>query len=229
MPGVFMDAITNVTYDETVSRNEGIVFRWLATFRVFCLALPFGIMCADPAHACMSHETFPVYWNQPPLFPKSDIVILRVTLEANTQANPDRAFTSSCDGPAYVFKVTEVLHGAFSGKEIAVVLPVSGEIYNQPADGHTRIVVGRILPDAPFGDRFIVTEANVATGEFDTPVAIQTTAGRSSLPVLDFREPPEGRIIVLLSRPDVWFNLVLALSLGALFIGAVWLLRGRAR
>lgn len=202
--------------------------RLLAVFSIIVCAT-----VAQPAHACMLISTYPAFWNHAPLFPEADDLVVRVALQANTIPENDAGYWTSCDGGAYVFDVLEVLHGEFDGGEIAVVLPSSGGFYNEPDYGETRILVGKLRPAIRFGERTLITnvhelKAALEADRYDVPVESKTIGAPSTLPVLEFREPPEGRFVMqamtVLSVGLGWLIVGLPILIGLVFIiGATWL------
>lgn len=172
--------------------------RALATFAALaCL----GGALAPAASACLVNKTHHAFWLSPPSQPRADEVVLRVVFKARTMTalSDDRPYRTSCDGGAFVFTVTEVLHGGFAGKEIAIVHDMPGAFANAPKVGETRIVVGRLAPAEQFEPQYILLPHPERRMQHLTDVLVdylrRTVGPAARLPVLETREPPETPLI----------------------------------
>jgi hypothetical protein len=198
---------------------------------------------AAPAHACMWHEVYGVFWDQKPLFPRGDEVVLRVeptgaalpalpSSDLNVIAPPggsasreEGMFRTSCDGRADVFKVVEVLHGVFDGSEIAIVYPATGDPFDAPAKGERRIVVGRVLPAVQLEERHVSNSVELGRlierreadwSDLSDRLVSERVAGPSSIPQLAFRTPADFQVRRFLYA---WPSLPPAWKIGFIVVG----------
>ena len=187
------------------------------------MASTFATASAD---ACMVNKIYPTFWKQPPLFPQPNEVVLRVETKAYSSLEREDGFSTSCEGGAFVFEVVEVLRGTFEDSELVLVMPLPGELYDQPGPGERRILVGRVLTPVKLTSRSLDnrTEINaliksgvsgfVAFNRYSS----QPTGGPTVVMALDHRAPIELPALMLGSALSMAFSAQpLVLKVGIFF------------